>query len=204
MTSPAPALVDDRDVVSLLRRLAPRRSMTWSEAHSVAERQATLLLALLHIDEPPVPQFVISSLPGIVVDWREDWPTSGMSLKTPSHWQIVIRANEPSWRRRYTLAHEFKHLVDDNIIDRVHAHLDPDRRAERAERLCNYFAACLLMPRSWVKRDWCDERLQNVWALARRYYVSVEAMTTRLSELGLTHMTLAVEPNPIRHREVKT
>lgn len=185
-------LSNDIDVIAQLRALVPSRAMTWSEAHSLAERQAALLLDLLFIDEPPVPQFVISSLPGVVVDWREDWPTSGMAVQGPHHWRIVLRADEPRQRQRFTLAHEFKHLLDDVVIQQMSLHLPPEQRQERAERLCNYFAACLLMPRPWVKHDWCGG-MQRVGPLARRYYVSREAMTTRLSELGLTHPTIAFE-----------
>ncbi len=184
------ALVADRDVIAALRALLPARTVTWAEEHSVAERQATALLRLLHIEEPPVPQFVISSLPGIVVDRRADWPTSGMAVRVPSHWRIVLKADEPRQRQRFSLAHEFKHVLDDPVIERLHTHLTPPERHERAERLCNYFAACLLMPRAWIKRDWC-RGLQRPGALARRYYVSREAMTTRLSELGLTPLTTA-------------
>jgi predicted transcriptional regulator len=191
-------LVPDVDAISLLRRLLPDRAITWTEAHSIAERQATLLLELLHVDEPPVPQFVISSLPGIQVERRTDWPTSGMAVRARSHWRIVLKADEPRQRQRFSLAHEFKHVLDDPVVDQLHRHLDPDRQHERTERLCNYFAACLLMPRAWVKRDWC-EGIQKLPVLARRYYVSTEAMTTRLSELGLTPMTLAIESNSSRH-----
>jgi hypothetical protein len=190
-------LVADEDAIAILRTLLPARAMTWSEAHSIAERQAALLLDLLSIAEPPVPQFVISSLPGIVVDWREDWPTSGMAVKARSHWRIVLKTSEPRQRQRFSLAHEFKHVLDDPVIDRTHAHLKPHRQQERAERLCNYFAACLLMPRPWIKHDYCGG-MQNVRTLARRYYVSQEAMTTRLSELGLTPMTLAIEATSSR------
>ena len=191
-------LVRDVDAIALLRQLAPARSQTWAEAHSIAERQAALLLDLLHISEPPIPQFVISTLPGIRVDWRDDWPTSGMAVRGQSHWRIVLKSSEPRQRQRFSLAHEFKHVLDDPIIAASQAHLKPHRRAERAERLCNYFAACLLMPRPWLKHDWYGG-LQDVSTLARRYFVSEEAMSTRLSELGLTPMTLALEPRD-RHR----
>ena len=155
-------LVADEDAISILRALLPARAMTWSEAHSIAERQAAQLLDLLNIAEPPVPQFVISSLPGIVVDWQEDWPISGTAVRTRSHWRIVLKTSEPRQRQRFSLAHEFKHVLDDPVIDRTHAHLKPHRRQERAERLCNYFAACLLMPRPWIKHDYCIERVQAV------------------------------------------
>lgn len=198
--TPALTLVADTDPITVLRGLLPSRAMTWSEAHSVAERQATALLELLHIDEPPVPQLVISSLPGILVDWRKGWPTSGMSVRAPGHWRIVLKADEPRQRQRFSLAHEFKHVLDDPLIDRLYTHLAPKGRDERTERLCNYFAACLLMPRAWVKQDWC-RGIQQTRELARRYYVSHEAMSTRLSELGLTCTTFASRR---RHSEGRT
>lgn len=181
----------DVDILARLRAISPRRALTWSEVHSVAEQQATALLLLHHVHEPAVPQFVISSLPGIVVERREQWPTSGMSVQADGLWRIVVKSSESRQRQRFTLAHEFKHVIDDPIIERLFRHLPEDQRHDRAERLCNYFAACLLMPRGWIKADWCSG-LQDVGALARRYYVSREAMTTRLSELGLTGPTLAL------------
>jgi hypothetical protein len=191
-------LVPDISVIGALRELLPDRAVTWSEGHSIAERQATLLLKLVHVTEPPVPQFVICNLPGIQVDWREDWPTSGMAVKARRYWRIVLASDEPRWRQRFSLAHELKHVLDDPVIDHVWTHLPDWQQSDRAERLCNYFAACLLMPRPWIKRDWCSG-VQKVRILSRRYYVSEDAMSTRLSELGLTPMTLALERNYGRH-----
>ena len=189
------ALIADEDAIAALRALLPGRAMSWAEAHSVAERQATALLRLLNIDEPPVPQFVISSLPGIVVDWRADWPVSGMAVRARTHWRIVLRADESRQRQRFSLAHEFKHILDDPHVERLYAHLAPGDRKQRVERLCNYFAACLLMPRAWIKRDWCSG-LQKISGLARRYYVSNEAMSTRVAELGLTEQVGRARQRP--------
>lgn len=180
------ALVPDRDAVAALRALMPVRKLSLTEAHRVAERQAGLLLDLWQIAEPPIPQFVISSLPGIYVDWTREWPSSGAVLKRQSHWQIVLSRSDTRQRQRFSLAHEFKHVLDDPVIETTHAHLKRHRRGERAERVCNYFAACLLMPRPWVKHDYYGG-IQRASVLARRYFVSDEAMTTRLSELGLIH-----------------
>jgi predicted transcriptional regulator len=176
---------DDLDILAELRALTPRSPATWSDAYSVAERQAIRLLRIHHVAEPPVPQFLISSLPGITVDRRHNWPTSGMAVSVKHGWRIVIRADEPIQRQRFSLAHEFKHILDDPFIDRLYRRLPEHRRAKSAERLCNVFAACLLMPRAWVKRDWCAGE-QRVGVLARRYCVSTKAMTNRLNELGLT------------------
>jgi Zn-dependent peptidase ImmA (M78 family) len=175
----------------------PSRNLKWDEAHSIAERQATLLLDLAGVSEPYVPQFIICNLPGLVVDWRPDWPHWGTSIETHDHWQIVIRSSSSKQRQRYSLAHELKHVLDRPVREQLWRHLPPEQRFDRSERLCNWFAACLLMPRAWIKRDW-GNRIQDVHTLARRYFVSDEAMSTRLSELGLTSMTLASERRP-RH-----
>lgn len=180
------------DVIGALRQLLPEQAVTFIEAHEVAERQAALLLALFRITEPPVPQSVISSLPDIVVEQREDWPVSAMTLHARSKWRIVIKAEEPHKRQRFSLAHEFKHILDDPIIDHVYADLPLDERSAHAERFCDYFAACLLMPRPWIENDW-SRGMDHVEDLARRYHVSQEAMTTRLSELGLIPMSAALQ-----------
>lgn len=172
------------DVIAELRALTPRRALSWTEEISIAERQATRLLALIHIDEPPIPQFVISALPGIFVERRPGWPTSGMTAGNHKGWRIVLSADEPLWRQRFSLGHEFKHVLDDPFIDRLHRHLPEGDRRARAERISNAFAACLLMPRAWIKRDWCAGR-QSLHELTRRYGVSTEAMAIRLAELGL-------------------
>lgn len=188
---------EDLDVIAELRAMVPNRALTWSEAHALAEQQAARLLDRLHIRGPMVPQLVISSLPGVVVDWQTHWPTSGMAVRGPQHWRIVLAADEPRQRQRFTLAHEFKHLLDDEVCEQMSRHLPEGRRPLRAERLCNYFAACLLMPRPWVKHDWYGG-LQRVGPLARRYYVSRAAMTRRLRELGLAPIRDHLLPEAVR------
>jgi Zn-dependent peptidase ImmA (M78 family) len=51
--------------------------------------------------------------------------------------------------------------------------------------MCDYFAACLLMPRMWVKRAWSDG-INDQRALAALFDVSVTAMGIRLEQLGLS------------------
>jgi Zn-dependent peptidase ImmA (M78 family) len=194
-------LFPDTDIIASLRELQPNRPVNWAEAHGVAERQATRLLQHFLIDEPPVPQFVISSLAPISVDWRSGWPTSGMTIRDKDRWRIVINGDEPRQRQRFSLAHEFKHILDDPKIRQLHAHLPAEHRQRRAERLCDYFAACLLMPRVWIKRDWYAGHQEPI-SLARRYYVSLPAMTTRLSDLGLGPLGFAGGDSQ-RHKKVK-
>src|SRR3712207_4655449 len=119
--------------------------------------------------------FVVSSLAGISVDRRPDWPTSAMAVPCGAGWRIVLCSSEPRQRQRYSLAHELKHVLDDPFEDRLYRHLTPSKRHRRAEALCNHFAACLMMPRAWIKHDWCSG-LQRVATLARRYYMSHQAI----------------------------
>lgn len=59
---------------------------------------------------------------------------------------------------------------------------------QRAERLCDYFAGCLLMPKMHVKR--LHGQGLDVSQLARAFGVSLPAMRVRLTQLGL------MEPTP--------
>lgn len=174
-----------RDAITALRALQPARALTKVEAHAVAERQAETLLALMDVVEPPVPQSVIADVPGVDVDAVRDWPTSGMAVHTGRHWRIVVNHGESPERQRFSLAHEFKHVLDDPFVDAHQPYFDSGHHTRHVERICNYFAASLLMPRAWLERDW-QEGMRNLDELARRYYVSLEAMGRRLHELGLT------------------
>ncbi len=55
---------------------------------------------------------------------------------------------------------------------------------ERIEQACEYFDACLLMPRVWMKRAYYGEGIQDVPSLARLFNVSWLAMRVRLEQLG--------------------
>ncbi len=55
-----------------------------------------------------------------------------------------------------------------------------------AEKVSDYFAACVLMPKAWVKDAFCNQGIQSVEALAELFQVSSKAMSFRLSQLGLT------------------
>ena len=59
---------------------------------------------------------------------------------------------------------------------------------QRVESVCDYFAACLLMPRPWVKRAWATVT-QDQTELAAYFRVSPAAMARRLADLKLTEPT---------------
>jgi Zn-dependent peptidase ImmA (M78 family) len=111
--------------------------------------------------------------------------TSGMTqwLKQQSHWLKAINRDDSQTRRRFTLGHEFKHILDNPYINVLYPKSEQSDD-DRGERMCDYFAACLLMPRPWVKRLWA-QGVQDAAVLAATFNVSPAAMNRRLQDLGL-------------------
>jgi Zn-dependent peptidase ImmA (M78 family) len=176
-------------VIKTVREIMPKRPVTLTEAYAVAERQATKLLDLLDIHEAPVDVARLASLPRIdvQVEPRHRMPTlAGFSHWDRGRWLIVINRNNSPGRRRFTLAHEFKHVLDHANWQTTYANLGGGSlklRSQRVEQLCDYFAACLLMPRPWVKDAWASG-MQDVESLAAQFNVSRDAMRIRLTYLG--------------------
>lgn len=186
-------------IIRQVRALVPLRPLTLHEARSVAERQATLLLELLGQRQPAVDVGLISELPRVEVKVEPDLQLggiSGFSQWSRGRWLIVVNQDDSSTRRRFTLGHEFKHVLDHPFIKEIYSRLgnSEDERHRITEQICDYFAACLLMPRNWLKREWAN-RIQDPAALAAKFNVSEAAMTIRLRELRLAeaksrHMSL--------------
>jgi hypothetical protein len=172
-------------ILARLRGLVPRRGLSPAEARQIAERQAAILLAAGDITGPPVPDSLITDLPFVSVARRPGFPTSGLATETRAGWVIVVRAEEAQVRQRFSMVHELKHVLDDPSIEWLYPTRSGLSPEDRAERICDYFAACVLMPKMWVKRDWAGGGIQDIARLARRYRVSQVAMAVRLSELRL-------------------
>jgi Zn-dependent peptidase ImmA (M78 family) len=168
-----------------LRELVPRRGLSPAEARQVAERQAAILLSHSGVERPAVDEGIITELPFVAITHRVGFPTSGMATQTDTGWVIVLRAEEAKVRQRFSLIHEFKHVLDDPYIEWLYPTRSGYSPEDRAERICDYFAACVLMPKMWVKRDWAGGGIQDIARLARRYRVSQVAMAVRLAELRL-------------------
>jgi len=104
-------VAEGRSVLSRLRALRPARRTTFSESLRIAELQATRLLSLTGVEDFPVPNEIISELPRIKVV-TEPIPTSGLSFWDGQQWIISLNRLEPWTRQRFTLLHEYKHIVD--------------------------------------------------------------------------------------------
>ncbi len=164
-------------VLARLRALAPHRGLDRGSALGIAERQANLLLSLQNITAAPVPLSALSRMPRIDLGVAE-LPTSGLSYWNGVAWQLQANRGEPEVRQRFTLAHEFKHVIDHPSRDLLYgSHIEREQTADQ-------FAACLLMPKRFVVRAWCSGQ-QDIDQLAELFVVSTEAMTRRLLHLGL-------------------
>lgn len=187
----------DRTVIEKVRDLMPRRALSLTEAYAVAELQAAKLLTLLEMVEPPVRFDQLRALPNLEIQLEADYKMdhfSGISRFQQGKWLIILDKNDIHGRRRFTLAHEFKHIIDHGLERLAYAQIgygDETQRQRHIEAICQHFAASFLMPKTWVKR-WWTQGFQDAYALAGLFQVSLSAMDVQLKKLGF------IDPEPER------
>jgi Zn-dependent peptidase ImmA (M78 family) len=170
-------------LLTFLRAVIPHRPLRFSEALRIAELQACRLLELAEVSDGPVPSDIIAEAASVQIEYR-DLPTSGMSYWNGHAWVICLNAHESHTRQRFTLLHEFKHIIDHGRSAALYRG-DRYRSYEaQAEQAADYFAACALMPKRLIKRAW-GEGIQRLSELADLFDVSLQAMDIRLTQLGL-------------------
>ncbi len=175
-------------ILKELRSLMPTRGLSHDEARWVAERQAERLRQLTGCnDEPFLPRDTIEAQPKLAIVFDDRLSQSGSTHWTGRLWQITINAVEPFTRQRYTLAHEYKHIIDFPFDEYCYPTGRGQTAEQRAEYICDYFAACVLMPKVLIRQAWTSGGgdSQDPHELARLFGVSPRAMEIRLQELGL-------------------
>jgi Zn-dependent peptidase ImmA (M78 family) len=183
-----------------LRQLMPPYRLADYQADSIIERQAAKLLDIFDIREAPVDVSLIAELPRVEVVVRpsreviddQGHQLSGKTEWVKGQWIIKINRDDSPTRRRFTLAHEFGHVLEHPFVRVLYTDKYGRLDEQRMEGRCDYFAACLLMPRTWVKYAWTGLS-QDQAELAAYFRVSPAAMARRLIDLGLS------EPHP-RHQ----
>ena len=176
---------ENRSILNTLRALVPQRRASFAEALRVAEQQAQRLLRNVTDVRCPVSEDLVMGLPRINIEYVGDMPTSGCSFWDSAHktWIIQINRGEPSTRQRFTLFHEYKHIVDHGLTDQLYG-TGPDA-GKHSEQAADYFAGCVLMSRPLLKRAW-GQGIQTAERLAAHFAVSVVAARVRLAQVGLT------------------
>ena len=163
------------------------------------EEQATKLLEENDVRRAPVPVDAIARAMGLDVRYS---PTtddvSGALIRNGKSAVIAVNSAQHENRQRFTIAHEIGHFI---LHKRAQRHFDEDFRidyrnsvsseaTERDEIQANIFAAALLMPEKFLRRDIlrmeADESDSDhvIQLLALRYKVSSRAMELRLLNLG--------------------
>lgn len=176
----------NRGTMATLRDFVPLRPLTREEAMRIAELQALRLLQLSGVTCGPVPERIIADLPRVQVERMSPLLVSGATHWASQRWLIVLNGAEPATRQRFSLAHEFKHILDHRFMDVLYRNIPEASRHDAIEQVCDYFAGCLLVPRPWLKKAW-GERVQTVDALAARFETSQAAMLVRLQQVGLAN-----------------
>jgi hypothetical protein len=191
-------------ILKSLRALTPLRRCNFDEALSVAERQASRLGELVLLSDPRADGIDlrhIGGLPRVRVVF-ERLPIGGMSHWNGREWIIAIARGDRPARQRFTLLHEFKHIVDHG---RAHLLYTGDGRrgvADQAERAADYFAGCALVPRRELKRAW-GNGVQRTADLASHFGVSEQAMIVRLDQTGVSR-SADYQPSPRCARPIRT
>jgi len=203
MTNTINSTTTNESVLRTLRSLMPARVLTYAEGLQRAELQAGRLLSLHGVRTPSVPIEIVTELPRIRVEQSYDLPVSGSAHWDNGYWVISVNAGEFLLRQRFSVMHEFKHVLDHPTrhLIRGNHKLSAD---DMAEKVADYFAACVLMPRAWVKSAFYNERVQSVEALAEMFQVSPKAMSFRLTQLGLTTQADRCATPLGRRRQVST
>jgi len=167
-----------------LRSMMPKRRLTRSEGFGLAERQATRLLRLSAVTESPVPSAIVAGLPFIQVAVRALGQSSGATDWVKPHWIVLLNGSESAGRQRFSLGHELKHVLDHSLVAVAYGDVANRETHRYVERICEYFSACLWMPRPWVKSAYANG-VQDTVDLADLFDVSPQAMHVRLIQLGL-------------------
>ena len=177
-------------LITDLRQLAPKRSLTYGESLQVARLQATKLRLWAPATAPDINLAWLLNQTAVPVNFvpsHQLGEQSGLTTDLISgKLEIYLNQSEPAQRQRFSLLHEIKHSVDFPDSTRLHAALgsgNPKVQADQIELIANEFAGQVLMPKRLVVSAWV--KTQNLRLVAALFNVSAEAMKTRLTKLGL-------------------
>jgi Zn-dependent peptidase ImmA (M78 family) len=170
-------------ILGSLRSVTPQRVLNFDEALRVAELQASKLTDVLDAGDG-IRDYHLAGLPRIKVVY-EDLAVSGMSHWNGEAWIIAIASRDSLARQRFTLLHEFKHVIDHGRSHWLYVGDAAHTPAEQAEAAADYFAGCALISKRQLKSAW-GRRIQRVSDLAALFSVSEHAIRVRLSQTGLS------------------
>lgn len=186
-----------------LRDLIPLHGqLSFEQALRVAELQAVTLHGLLDVPAgDAATEADLGRLPRLRVV-REPLTVSGTSHWNGRKWVICLNATDSLVRQRFTLLHEFAHVIWHGHTTRLFRGNRRNSAAAQAEIAADYFAGCALVPKRQLKAAW-GNGLQRPEVLAEHFGVSVQAIQVRLAQTGLDRVS-DTTPTPRCARPVMT
>jgi Zn-dependent peptidase ImmA (M78 family) len=164
------------------------------------EEKANKLLSDSSVSRAPVPVERIAEQLNIEVRYAPGMrDVSGALIQDGDSVVIAVNSAQHENRQRFTIAHEIGHYVLDRKDTKLHFDEDfsvsyrnslSSAATDKSEIDANQFAAALLMPASFIRKDLmrltpngtsADAAVQS---LATKYKVSTRAMEFRLLNLG--------------------
>jgi Zn-dependent peptidase ImmA (M78 family) len=192
----------ETSVLAALRRLHPNRPLDLADALWLAELQANRLLQLRGAaGDVPVQTTIVTELPRITVEHDPDLPADAASGCSDwdyqrRTWVISLNPTEPRRRRRFTVLHEYKHILDHGSPGiRVDGSATSFQRPA-AEVVADYFAGCVLMPKRLLTAAYYDG-IQRPADLAELFDVSEPAIRVRLGQVGLGETPQRPDSRPV-------
>lgn len=101
---------------------------------------------------------------------------------------ILYNKTRHVYRQRFSFAHELGHLNMGHVHGNRNINMDLNSK-DSNEILANQFAATLLMPPNFLRKD-IKAGMKDVKALAEKYQVSEEAMWWQIEKSGLVNSLL--------------
>jgi Zn-dependent peptidase ImmA (M78 family) len=171
-------------------------------SYKKCEEAAQKVIADFKINEPSVNLFAIVKDMGIqLLEYNLGDDTSGVLVIEKGKGTIGYNPKDVQVRRRFTVAHELGHYVlhrtsNDLFVDNFflikfrgnNSYTDNDYLQEQE---ANAFAAALLMPEGFILEEVKKREYQGlpetdfIARLAKKFEVSIPAMTYRLTNLNI-------------------
>ncbi len=183
----------------MVRKPAVARNAVWKstasrrlqkaagEAGSVEEAISKHVSELIAgVTCPPTDLNAIGQKIGVTAIVSEALPASGELRRDGKNYVVAFSSELPPTRRRFTIAHEFGHV----LLERCGARNVKD--SPELERLCDAIASELLLPRELFLAETQGEvSAQGVLDVAKKFETSVVATARRFHELRNLNVFLA-------------
>jgi Zn-dependent peptidase ImmA (M78 family) len=166
------------------------------------ETAANKIIAEQSIQGAPVPIFeIVKAMDLQLLEYNLGEETSGVLVVENGRGSIGYNPKDSYTRRRFTVAHEMGHyvlhsnanelFVDNFFLIKFRKNNIYTKEEYSQEQEANAFAAALLMPEDFINKELLNKDVSNVdegdfiEMLARKFEVSVAAMSFRLANLNI-------------------